>query len=69
MVLQMRKGILDSERADVTFPTTLARVQTEMRSPTTSRSMAVRLCAALGQTMNCWIPSTATWILTSWAET
>lgn len=31
MVLQMQKGILDSERADVTFPTTLAKVQTEMR--------------------------------------
>ena len=31
MVLQMWKGILDSERAEVTFPTTLARVQTEMR--------------------------------------
>ena len=31
MVLQMRKGILDSEKADVTFPTTLTKVQTEMR--------------------------------------
>ena len=31
MVLQMRKGILDSEKAEVTFPATLAKVQTEMR--------------------------------------
>ena len=31
MILQMRKGILDSEKAEVIFPTTLAKVQTEMR--------------------------------------
>ncbi len=31
MILQMQKGILDSERADVVFPTTLAKVQSEMR--------------------------------------
>lgn len=31
MILQMRKSSLDSEKADVTFPTTLAKVQTEMR--------------------------------------
>ncbi len=31
MILQMRKGSLNAERADVTFPTTLAKVQCEMR--------------------------------------
>ena len=31
MVLQMRKGILESEKAEVIFPTTLAKVQAEMR--------------------------------------
>ena len=31
MILQMRKGSLGSEKADVTFPTTLAKVQSEMR--------------------------------------
>ena len=31
MMLQIRKGILDSEKTDVIFPTTLETVQTEMR--------------------------------------
>lgn len=30
MILQMRKGILDSEKADVTFPTTLAETGPSM---------------------------------------
>ena len=31
MMLQIRKGILDSEKTDIIFPTTLETVQTEMR--------------------------------------
>ncbi|NBI11011.1 hypothetical protein D1641_13470 [Colidextribacter sp. OB.20] len=31
MVLQMHKGVFDPEKAEVIFPTTLAKVQTEMR--------------------------------------